>query len=106
MSITHRIIAEAVAEDRKHRKENPDQYIKGMIWRQKTEQDMQQAWNSIPEIAQTEEVKRTIFANVGSWEPASVPEHGHICTRHGIKKTIYQIQQILGQGNYEWRPLQ
>jgi len=105
MSFTHIMIKQEIAKSRKYKQGNPEQFIEGMIWRQITEQDMKQAWNNIPQSAQTEEVKKVIFANVGTWEPAIVPEHGHICCVKDIEKVINEVKKYLGDGDYEWRPL-
>ena len=106
MSFTNTMIEQEIAKSKKHRQENPEQYVKGMIWKQITAEEMQQAYEVIPKEIRTPEIKALYDIKIGTWEPAKVPQHGHLCNKQYAKKTIKEVRSHLGiDTKYEWRSL-
>lgn len=105
MSFTNIMIEQEMAKNKKHKQENPELYQKGMIWKQITSKEMQQAYEVIPEEIRTPEIKALYDVKIGTWEPAIVPEQGHLCSVKDIEKVINEVKKYLGNGNYKWSPL-
>lgn len=107
MSITQLIIEEAMAASRNDSQQNPDKYQIGMIWRQITQTDVNEAYNRVANLLGEGDrlnLRKVLDTKVGTWEPAILSQNVHIYRRGNLGASMALAQKQYGDCNYEWRP--